>query len=501
MKITVDNNGVYSFFEITEKMFITDALKDNDILIDQPCGGKEVCGQCKVIAKGEITDITYQERKIISEKDLEKGYRLSCSTKLVGDATIILEREPDIQGVHGSSEGEISQENPLYKTSGVVIDLGTTTLYAEHYNKRGILAKAAVKNPQTIYGADVISRMEASIKGCTEELGDLIRKALWKLIEKVQGEKADLFLITGNTAMLYLLMKKDPKSIALSPFIADDLFGRFYSGKDIFKKASMNSILYLPRCISAYLGADISTAFLASEIYKSNNTSVLVDIGTNGEILLWNKGILYGCSTAAGPAFEGAGIVHGSYGVSGAIDKIWHVNGKIQYTTINKIPARSICGSGIIDGIAVLLDRGILKKSGAFFSQKESVEIGNGIKIFKKDIRSIQMAKSAIQAGIRSLVYGADIDLDQVEKLYIAGGFGNYLNLKNATAIGLIPSKWLDFTSVIGNAALKGGALMMGNKELIKEQDQRIKDVKVVSLERNPFFEEKFIEGMYLSKI
>lgn len=311
-----------------------------------------------------------------------------------------------------------------------------------------------------------------------------------------RSDDIDGLVITGNTAMLYLLDKISPAPLASAPFQVREKFGTFISSRELELPCSPEAKVYLPRCISAFVGADITTALLTADICKENQTAMLADIGTNGEIVLWHKGKLICCSTAVGPAFEGANLSQGMQGTPGAIDHAYITNGQINIHTIEDFPAVGICGSGIVDILACLLDMELLDETGLLCDGTRSYILTDSVSVTQEDIRQIQLAKSAVRAGIETLLQQADITPDQLCQLSIAGGFGNYLDLKNAGKIGLLPEALIHTGRVLGNAALAGAAILLGNTKRITESCALADSAETAELSNNPIFVNKYVEYM-----
>lgn len=331
-------------------------------------------------------------------------------------------------------------------------------------------------NPQTQFGADVISRIQYANEGGLESL----QKAVQDEIEAMKtefGEPTELSVITGNTTMLHLFCGLDPSGIAVSPFTPKSLFGNFQGNN------------YFPPCISAYVGADITTAILASNMQK-DGSSLLIDIGTNGEMAYWNNGSFTCCSTAAGPAFEGAGISCGMPATSGAIDRVWLENGIIMYRTIHNAKPIGICGSGLMDAAACLLKAGIIEDSG--YMADDFTFPDSSVTITAADIRQIQLAKAAIRAGIETLVpNGAGLD-----RVYIAGGFGSYVDIESCITIGLLPPSFLNKVKVLGNAAGIGAAMILQSTECLEKTKEIAGNSKTSELSSDPQFMEHYMQQM-----
>jgi uncharacterized 2Fe-2S/4Fe-4S cluster protein (DUF4445 family) len=242
------------------------------------------------------------------------------------------------------------------------------------------------------------------------------------------------------------------------------------------------------------VGADTTCAILATELTKKNEPAMLADIGTNGEMALWSNGKFTVCSTAAGPAFEGVGISMGMRGAVGAIDKVTVRDGSLHAHVIGEIEPKGICGSGLVDAVACMLDQEILDESG--FLEDEPFTVQAPVTLTQKDIRMLQLAKSAICAGLLTLIKTERLQLSDISKLFIAGGFGSYLNLENAGRVGLIPPELTPRTATVGNMALAGAVMLLLNRGARDEALMLSERAIVADLSSNPIFIDAYTEGM-----
>ena len=475
-----DKDKTYSVaFEGTPT--VQQVLEQNNIAMAHPCGGKGICGKCKIEISGQISEL--------DEKEKSAGFRMSCRTKLFGDANVSILRNDNL--VAETSIQKIKKNTQNKYKIGAAVDIGTTTVVLSIYdlqNGNCIASKTAL-NPQSTTAADVIGRIEAAINGQLENLQNAIISCIKKLAESTGFfDLIDKWVITGNTTMLYLLTGKNPKSLAKSPFIADYLFDE--------ETTFLEKPLYIPKCIHAFVGADITCAILNSKMCNSQETSLLCDIGTNGELALWKNGKLYTTSTAAGPAFEGAGISCGCQSVPGAIEKVEidSTSKNILIKTIDNKTPIGICGSGIIDTVACLLNLCSIDETGAM--EDEKFELEKNIFILQQDVRSIQLAKAAISAGIKTLLEATNTSEDEIKTLFIAGGFGSHLNIESAVRIGLIQKELQSKIKVIGNAALKGAACFLTDSNLQTQINQIINNAENINLGGMPEFNNNYIEMM-----
>lgn len=469
-----------------------------------PCGGIGKCLRCRVRAEGAVSAPSAAEREAFAEEELEQGYRLACLARAEGDLTLCSAVEEVYDSIFTGGETPPFRRDPLYRSWGVAVDIGTTTVVAQLYGPDGLAQTVSLKNPQTAFGADVISRIEKALAGQGPALAAAIRYALVEMIKalvKKQGvgmEAVDAVVVTGNTTMLYLLAGQSPEPLSHAPFAADRLFGEFLPAKAFRPEFDVaeTARIYLPRCMSAFVGGDITTAVLASGMCGQEETGLLCDIGTNGEIALWHEGRLYCCSTAAGPAFEGVGIRMGVYGVRGAIDKVWLEGGRVRTSTVGGAPPVGICGSGVVDALAVMLESGAIDETGALQNGEDEFHLGGGVVLTGRDVRQIQLAKGSVRAGLETLLEAAGVRKEQVKQLYIAGGFGNYLDLNSAAAIGLVPPELLPGAKTIGNAALTGAAMLLQNRAFLPETEALAASARAVALDANPVFMDHYMDYM-----
>ena len=466
------------------------------------CGGHGKCGKCRVICRGALSAPSEAEKAALTADELSEGVRLSCMTRISGDCvvTTVTAGKSEIE-----TDGDLPDItlSPVFKKYGAAVDIGTTTVALRLYGTNGaVLSTKSALNPQRKFGADVVSRMEAALKDGKSELAAAIRQCLCSLLRQAaDGAGISVFdidgvVITGNTVMLHLLTETDTEPLTHAPFDAKRLFGEIINAAEInLTVLNQETPVYIPRCVSAFVGADTVTALISSEAYKSEKTSVLTDIGTNGETVLIHGGGLFACSTAAGPAFEGAGISMGMGGSEGAVDKVAVKDGRIAAHVIGDKAPVGICGSGIVDAVAALYELEIMDETG--FMEDGDAVIIPPVVITQNDIRAVQLAKSAIHAGIKTLLDVRGLDCSDVGTLYIAGGFGSYLDVKNAAKIGLIPSELEGRVKVLGNAALSGASAILLSSGLFGRANELAVNVIIIGLASNPVFAREYMDGMY----
>ena len=481
--LTIWQDGVCRKVTFDEPTLLQTLLTQAGRPVDQPCGGRGVCGKCAVTIKGQVS--------APNEAEKSAGTRLSCQAVMEGDGEVWL---PDTQKNDIQLSGKESWQAASGEGYGAAVDIGTTPLALKLYDlsQGTCLSSVAAMNPQRGIAADVMGRIGAALAGQGELLRQQIHDAIQELLTKVcqqarlAPEAVERLVVTGNTTMLYLLTGRSPEPLSHAPFLADCLFD--------MDTTLWNRQVYLPPCMNAFVGADITCAVLASGMTRQPDTALLCDIGTNGELALWKEGHLFVTSTAAGPAFEGAGISCGCGSVPGAIDRVWVEDGTIKVHTLQEQPAVGVCGSGLIDAIAAFLQTEDIDETGA--CEEDSLPLRDEIALLPKDVRAVQLAKAAIAAGSQTLLDSAGVSMGEVSRLYIAGGFGSHLNVDSAAAIGLIPPELASRVEIIGNAALSGAVAMLMDGRYQADGRQIAALSSHVNLGGNPKFNENYIEHM-----
>lgn len=484
-ELKIISGGTQTVIRVEPGVRIADALRANGFSVVSPCGGRGVCGKCAVMLDGAVSDPTPSE--------LKAGVRLACQAVVLGDAEVILPREHVMEGIELGS-GSLSAPAPMEGRYGAAVDIGTTTIALNLYDLQNgeCLSRCGIPNPQRSVAADVMSRIGAAMAGSSGLLQDQVCAAVNTLLAQacsfagIDPSLVGSMTAAGNTTMLYLLTGRDPSALSHAPFKADHLFDETLP---ICGKKT-----YLPRCMHAFVGADITCAVLASGMCREEKTALLCDIGTNGEIALWKDGTLLVTSTAAGPAFEGAGISCGCGSVRGAVDSVAVCRGMPVIHVIGGEEAIGICGSGLIDAVAAALELGIVDETGCM--AQEYLSLAPAVRLYGADIRAVQLAKAAIAAGIETLLDEADVRPEDIDVFYIAGGFGSHMNLKSAAAIGLFPEMLTSRAVPLGNAALYGAAQMLLDRGAQEEGRKIAGLARHVSLGGNPRFNMNYMEHM-----
>lgn len=415
-----------------------------------------------------------------------------------------------------------------FSPKGIAIDLGTTTLVVTLMDLRtgAELATASALNPQIRFGHDVVTRIhKASTNAGLMELFKLISNGLNTLVEETclasathRHEIVDA-VIGGNTTMLQIAAGMDPSPLGQLPFTVGMQSGCTYPASRFGLNLNPQARIYVPPVAHAFVGSDISAGLLSIGFFKSKQPALFIDMGTNGEMAVTANGRIMVTSTAIGPAFEGMGITHGMRAASGAIETVW-TNGKyINIRTIDNAPAKGICGSGIMDMMACLISLDAVESGGRLKKPRQdtikpgllgdryrirnrtaAIQLTEHIYFTQKDIRQFQLAKSAIQTGIQMLLAMAAVDLDRLEKIVIAGGFGYHLRASSLQQTGLIPRHFKGRTDFAGNTSRTGCARMLVDATARDYIQQRMKTVSHVSIAENPDFQSTFVRHLALDR-
>ncbi len=461
--------------------------------IEFPCGGKGTCGKCKTKVLDGRIEADENHRKKLDHLMLDDEWRLACLSRCTSNLTIEIDQLGQIILADESEFAFHPQEG-----YGLVADLGTTTIVAQliDLSTAKVLAVETALNPQAKFGADLISRIQACLDGHLDEMTRLIRKIIGGMCSKMLGEQqllARKMVLVGNTAMQLIFSGCDVSSLAFYPFDTDNLGLKIFHPEELgWDFPVVEQIQFFPS-IGSFVGSDILAGIAATGLHEKGQYSALIDLGTNGEIVLGNKDRIVCASTAAGPAFEGANISMGMRAINGAISSLKLEKNEFEATVIGNIRAKGICGSGLIDAIALLRKKKLIGEFGEINSGETSVSIAGDVSLNQKDINEFQLAKAAIAAGFTILAKNLGIMVSDISEIYIAGGFGNYINIENTIATGMINSA-SDTIHKMGNTALIGAKVFLFAGT--EKADEILSKVSHVNLEGDSEFQDIFINNM-----
>lgn len=390
---------------------------------------------------------------------------------------------------------------------GLAIDIGTTTVvvFLQDLPSGKTIGVESFINPQAVYGHDVISRIHHAMEhaGGLVRLRDMVVRGINEAIEEMCRRTGisqnDIFKTTvaGNPTMLHFFLGKNPSSIACAPYKPAFTEAQRKTGKECGLRMNPAGVVLVLPSISGFVGADAVGGMAATPFFETSVFSLYIDIGTNGEIAIGNRKQMFCCSTAAGPAFEGATLHCGVGGVEGAIFSFTEG----RYKTIGGCAPIGICGSGIVDVIAFLLEKEIIDHNGYMeakyrIEKKERTATGVEIILTPGDVREVQLAKAAICAGITILAKSAGISLDAVETVYLAGAFGMFMNVENALAIGMLPHQLKDKIVSVGNAAGYGARLALCSVDFEESLGRIASKAHYIELSGREDFNEEFVKEM-----
>ena len=466
---------------VPEGTTVLEAARRLGLELAAPCGGNGTCGKCRVKADGKEV--------------------LACRTQVTADLAVELPRQSGATVLIAGQMAHLPAD-PIKTGYLMAFDIGTTTVVSFLLSPNGEeLAAESMLNPQSSYGADVISRIRHALAGGMDELTEKIRRGMSALIgkccEKAKVSPAEIGVISvaGNPCMQQLFLGIRPDNLASVPFAPVLKKAAAESAAGIFPECKNALLLTVPD-ISGYVGADTVGCILASGMLETEETVLLVDIGTNGEMVLGSKDRMIACATAAGPALEGANIRFGMRGAEGAIDHVWLENGEVRYSVIGGGKAVGICGSGLLDAVAVGLRLGLINHRGRICNEDHTFRLTEDIWLTQEDIRQVQLAKGAISAGIRLMAGQLGVEPSAIAQVQLAGAFGSFLDPESACRIGLLPEELLDRIQIVGNAAGSGAKLLSLDKDLLPFSEKLTERIEFLELAGLKEFPRTFAKSM-----
>lgn len=492
---------------------LLEIFRNENVYIDAICAGRGTCGKCKVQFLEGCPIPTKEDENFFTEEEVANGWRLACKAIIQRECVVSIEMSGEekyavVTEYASERKPQQSAEKSYY---GIAVDIGTTTIAMQllELHSKTIEDTYTAINRQRSYGADVISRIQASNEGKKEKLRQSILEDLEQGIEELHSRNhvtVKEIGISGNTTMISLLMGYSCEGLGAYPFTPVNIDAVEADYFTIFGNHRHTCKLRILPGISAFVGGDITAGLLACGFDRKEKVSILVDLGTNGEMAIGNQDKIFVTSTAAGPAFEGGNIICGTGSIPGAISHVTYKNNGFELETIGKQEASGICGTGVIDITYELLKQKLIDETGLlndkFFEDgillaksKESE-----IRFYQKDIREIQLAKAAIRAGLETLLVNYGVGYDEIDDIYIAGGFGYKMDIDKAIGIGLFPKACKNKLKAIGNSSLKGNLIYLTEKDA-KERMRKITQLsEEVSLAASSTFYELYLQHMCFSE-
>lgn len=501
--ITVLDKKTEYKLSLEDGQSIMSALIQHDKGISAFCGGKGICGKCRIrLLEGEILPSS-EDMRFFDSKQLEQGYRLACTAYPTENCKIQLcmEKEQEIKIITKSDYDSVSSDRTFLDNMstefGIAVDIGTTTIAMQLVGKekREVVSTHTCLNPQRSYGADVISRIQAANTGERKELQkkicDTLITGFDKLILDAGIETSGIkeVIVSANTTMIHLLLGYPCETLGVSPFTPVNIDTVITNSKEIFPDSSLNCAVKILPGISSFVGADIVSGLYVCDFMDDKQVNLFIDLGTNGEMAIGNGNKIFATSVAAGPAFEGGNISWGTGSIPGAICRVeLDLNHKVKIGTIGDEEPVGICGTGVIEIVSTLLQAELIDETGLLDDDyfETGYELtknrdGQAIVITQKDIREIQLAKAAVRAGIEVLLNRFDASYEEIQNVYLAGGFGYHASIEKMIAIGMIPKELKNKVKAVGNTSLSGA-----KKLLFSENDwEKLESIKINSQEMN----------------
>ena len=459
-----------------------------------PCGGEGQCGGCGVRVLSGALPVTDADRAALSPDQLASGWRLACQARAL--VPLVLEC--------GQWQMEILADTPVSSTGEqsktskkIAIDIGTTTIAAQIVDvaSGAVLGVETALNPQAAFGSDVMSRIRSALDG--HDLTTPLRVALGQIVARLaQGRETQVteIILVGNTVMHHLFSALDVEPLAHVPFQSSHLGEQRFTARELGWDLPADCTIRFARCIGGFVGSDILAGIVATGIGSGDELAALVDLGTNGEIAIGNRHGMVCASTAAGPAFEAGAIRMGMRAVTGAIAYVSLNGSELHATVIGDAPPRGICGSGLVDAVAAGLRSGAIAASGRVTNGNKLFPVAAPVVLYQADIRELQLAKGAIAAGFRLLLKRLGAAAGDLHSIYLAGAFGNYVQIESAIDIGLIEAPRA-LIHAAGNTALRGAKMLLACEE------PALPPIEHVGLADDPAFQDEFADCMAFPEV
>jgi uncharacterized 2Fe-2S/4Fe-4S cluster protein (DUF4445 family) len=461
--------------------------------LEFPCAGTAQCGGCRVRVLAGSLPVTDEDLSVFSEREIADGWRLACQAR--AEMPLVLECSQwhmdvltDNSGLSGTAKRGL----------GIAIDLGTTTIAAQMIDLAtgSVLAVQTDLNPQASFGADVMNRIQAALSGA--DLTTMVRLALSGMISRLaagrEQEVVEIVLV-GNTVMHHLFSGLDVEPLSHVPFQSPHTGAQHFRPEDLDWPVPAHCRIRFERCLGGFVGSDILAGILAVGMNASDDLLALVDLGTNGEIAIGDPNGIICASTAAGPAFEAGSIRMGMRAATGAVSRVSLVDGEMHASVIGDVAPRGVCGSGLVDAVAVGLETGEILASGRIANRSKVFPVKQPVVLYQSDIRELQLAKGAIASGFRLLLQRLRADVRDLKSIHLAGAFGNYVQIESAIAIGLIEAP-RTIIHAAGNTALRGAKML-----LLSEEEHALPRIEHVNLAADPTFQNEYANCMTFPEI
>jgi uncharacterized 2Fe-2S/4Fe-4S cluster protein (DUF4445 family) len=513
--------------EVPAGAALHEAAAEAGITIAAPCGGLGRCGSCRVRVSGDLRGPGRTERDALGAAT-GAGVRLACLARVEGPGEVVVTRD----AAPGALQIAVVGPDPVFaleprtgseyslplgvRPMGAAVDLGTTTIAVRvlGLDDGADLGEAVSLNPQAELGADVLTRVSRALAGDA----DALQRAVTGEVERLVGSLVDRpaladftlceTVVVGNPTMTHLFLGRDVAPLAAAPYTGALTEEVVLDAAGADMPALGEVRVTIGPAASAFVGADAVAAVVATALAGRGEPALLIDLGPNGEVVLATPDALLATSAAAGPAFEGGGLVSGMRAEAGAVERAWLGADGLGLATVGGEDPRGVCGSGLLDLVAVLLDAGTLDTEGRMHpagpladrvTETEGglvFEVADGVVLAQRDVRALQLAKAAVAVAIDVLLAEAGVVADDVREVLVAGGFGSHLRPASLVALGVVPAAWAERVTFAGNAALAGASAMLVSGEARREAARVARAVRTVSLAGRADFQARYIAAL-----
>ena len=501
--------------------------------ISRHCGGAGTCGKCRVSAiDGErfLSPLTLTEKKLLKKEEIDFGVRLACCAKISGSGTLRVIDPVDDPGsriLEGTSGRPVADWSPDRKGLGVAVDLGTTTVvcYLLDLDRHKVIGTHSFLNPQVSYGDDVISRIAAStlqpgtLARMQEMLVEEMNRAFSALTEEAGTVPVALseVVVAGNTVMEHIFLGISPESIGHSPYSPQFRTHPPVAASELGLIIAPDGAVKLIPNVAGYVGGDIVAGIAAHAVDKEKPLRFFVDIGTNNELVIGSEERMYCCATAAGPAFEGARISQGMRACNGAVEKVAMTEEGVSYEVIGGSVPKGLCGSGLIDVVAMLLREGVIDSRGRMLTHEECTDerikdrlssddnrinrflitdSNHPVYLTQKDVREVQLAVGAVKVGTEVMMEQMGTTVDGIDEILLAGAFGSNIDIASAITVGLLPKVEREKVRFIFNSSGLGACMALASADFYRATEQTMSRMEYIELSSLKDFQKRFIRSM-----
>ena len=501
--------------------------------ISRHCGGAGTCGKCRVSAiDGErfLSPLTLTEKKLLKKEEIDSGVRLACCAKISGSGTLRVIDPVDDPGsriLEGTSGRPVADWSPDRKGLGVAVDLGTTTVvcYLLDLDIHKVVGSHSFLNPQVSYGDDVISRIAAStlqpgaLARMQEMLVEEMNRAFSALTEEAGTVPVALseVVVAGNTVMEHIFLGISPESIGHSPYSPQFRTHPPVAASELGLIIAPDGAVKLIPNVAGYVGGDIVAGIAAHAVDKEKPLRFFVDIGTNNELVIGSEERMYCCATAAGPAFEGARISQGMRACNGAVEKVAMTEEGVSYEVIGGSVPKGLCGSGLIDVVAMLLREGVIDSRGRMLTHEECTDerikdrlssddnrinrflitdSNHPVYLTQKDVREVQLAVGAVKVGTEVMMEQMGTTVDGIDEILLAGAFGSNIDIASAITVGLLPKVEREKVRFIFNSSGLGACMALASADFYRATEQTMSRMEYIELSSLKDFQKRFIRSM-----